>query len=236
MTRLGLDGGHMRWFTAVAGVTFVVLVFIAFLIDQGPPDDASGPAQFAYYLTHHKDLEWQAVLSAIGGLGFLFFFASIAAQAWSRDERSTPFAFAMLLTAATTAVFFSVGVVAPLVLAHCNCDPSVDQGREVTLSFLLFRDLGEEATVFTGFPAAALLASAGAAIVVTGLVKTWIGWLAFPFAILVLVSAVLQEFSDEFDTLGDFSLLVFLGWVLIAAGASAIAMDDGAKEPMPAAA
>lgn len=235
MTRFGLDSSHMRWFTAVAGVTFVVLVFIAFLIDQGPSDDASGPAQFAYYLTHHSDLEWQAVLSGIGGLGFLFFFASLAAQAWSRDERSTPFAFAVLLTAAATAVFFSIGVVAPLVLAHCGCDPSVDQGREVTLSFLLFRDLGDEASVFTGFPASALIASAGAAIVMTGWVKTWIGWLAFPFAILILLSAVLQEVSEEFDTLGDFSLLVFLGWVLLAAGASLVITGEGAEETVPVA-
>jgi len=230
----GLDGGYTRWFSAAAGVTFVALVLVAFLIDQGPPDDASGPAQFAYYLAHTSELKWQAVFSAIGGLGFLFFFASLAARACSLDERSRPFAYAVLLTAAVTAVFFSIGVLTPLVLAHCNCDPSVDQGREVTLSFLLFRDLGDEASVFTGFPAAALIASAGAAILMTGWIRIWIGGLAFPLAALILVSAVLQEVSADFDLLGDISLMAFLIWVLIAAGYSLMADEEPSPNTLPA--
>jgi hypothetical protein len=179
----------------LTGVGFLILLVVSFLIAGSTPDIDDTTAQIVAFW---RDNEGQQLTSAwFGGVAalFLLWFGGSLRRAISRaeggDGRLAALSFGgaitatvglLLLTSMTFAVADTADQVPPEVVHTLN-----------VLTYDVFMPLAGGAVV--------LLAAAGLAIIRTAMLPSWLGWVAFVIAAVILTP------------LGFFGLLAFVLWI-----------------------
>jgi hypothetical protein len=214
-----------RWLPA-SGVLAVVALSLTALIAPPPPVAGAAAADVAaYYARHHAGLEVESLFDGIGATLLVIFAASFHAR-----FKSIP-SLTALVAAAILAACMLVQVAAFQALAF---RPEPDLARAALLN-----DLQSFAFQVTTFPALLFLVSAGAAILGSHALPSWLGFAAVGAAAFQAVAWI--SFFAPLEVLAAGALpdvLAFaalLGWlvacsVVMLAQSSRRAADSGAVD------
>lgn len=190
-----------RWVAPLMGVIFVGLMVAGFILSGNANDDANATNKTAQEVVNfykdHKDAQFAAsLLFALGAIFLLFFVA------WIRDLLRTGDGSGRVLRTAALAggivLAAGLGVSATIHLALAD---TVDDIDPVAVAAVNAIDYDFFLPMLVGM--VTLLVASGIAIVRTGALPKWLGWVAIVIAIA------------SFTPVGFFGFLVGLLWILI---------------------
>jgi len=218
-----------------AGIVFVVVALIAFVISLGP-DDTSGHGIAKYFAEHDNAVEWQAFLFGVSAMFFIWFAATIAV-AVRRSEMANDLRLGEIALAGAVAsvVVYFVGISCWATLAHLFGGYGGDRFSEPALgdSLVLF-NLANLAFAMASFTTAIFVAAAAKALTGIRLLADWCAWAGGAVALILLINAFVQLVYDpDSDFLGTGSFLLFLAWVLAASGLLTAASRRERVSPSP---
>lgn len=196
---------------AAGGIVAVVLFVVAILVMGAPPEISDDAATVADFFRDNRDqVLWATFLQGLGVLGIIWFIAALGAA--MRNAGEGRLAAAMGIAFAITV---SVGGVAALLraaLAYNVAEEATDPG--VVLA--LYHSAAAMDTL-SNVIAAGVYAAVAGAVIRTGLLATWWGWLSGAAALWSVVSATAWG-RDGFwspEGAGFIGFIVFLAWVLV---------------------
>ncbi len=202
------------WLAPLTGAVAIALLVAGFAIGGEPPEASDDQQEILdFYLDNKDSIQIGAVLGGLAGV-FLIFFAYHLRTALNAAGQ-TALSATVLVGAAIIAVAGAIDGTILFALAETADD--IDASQLQTLQalwdndFLLF-DLG-----FLVF-----LISSGIAIMRTGLLPSWLGWVAIALAILLVTPAFFV------------GLFGMLAWVLIVSIALAVRARRAAAPATPA--
>lgn len=208
-----------RW-SPVAGIVFVILWIITFIITGNSPDSNDSNSKIVSYYNDsgHRARDIAALFLVLAAsLFFIWFLASLRARLVQAEGGG----------AGLAAAAFGAGLVwTVLTFAAVVCFASPSFARSDTdafqldpNTFRLLNDLGY--VLWFGGTTIAVVTVVATAIVSarTGLLPKWLTWLSFAVGATLLVAFLF------------FPILIFLGWVLVV---SVVLMLKGAEEPVSA--
>jgi len=195
---------------AAGGIIGVVLFVIGIIILGTPPDIDDNAATVANFFEDNRDqVLWATFLQGLGVLAVIWFIGALGAA--MRDAGEGRLAAVMGIAFAITV---SIGAVAGL--ARASLAFSIAEAADPDISLAFYRMGGYLDTTSNLIAGGFYLAVAGA-VVRTGLVASWWGWLSGLVGLWSIVSSTAWA-RDGFwspDGAGMISFIVFLAWVLI---------------------
>ena len=208
-----------RW-SPVAGIVFVVLWIITFVITGNSPDSSDSDAKIVSYYADsgHRARDIAALFLVLAAsLFFLWFLASLRARLVQAEGGSAGLAAAAFGAGLVWTVLTFAAVVSFAAPSFARSD--TDKFQLDPNTFRLLNDFGY-VLWFGGTTIAAVTVVATAIVSSrTGLLPKWLTWLSFAVAATLLVAFLF------------FPILIFLGWVLVV---SIVLMWKGAAEPVSA--
>jgi hypothetical protein len=195
-----------RW-APIGGIAFIVLFVIGMAL-YSTPDVDNAPGQISSFYDdkgNRTEIIISGYLLVLSGVFFLWFLGSLRArllEAEGGPGRLTSIMFAsgvvftaMLMAAAACFMF----VAGEITFADAPVDPEIARVLpDIGYSFLL---------IAGGFAAIAMIDAASILVIRTGVLPSWIGWLGFVAAVVLLVAALVYPFA---------ALLVWVGVVSLA--------------------
>ena len=186
-----------RRLVPLSGVAAVVLLFAAFAIPGETPDiDASIGEVVSFYVKHDSDMQWAGALIALAAVFFVFSSTNVAGllrRAQGDAGGSSALSFAGGIMFAVGALIFA-GINFTLGDAANDIQPAAVQTLHV---------LGQDMFFPLAAGVAVFLLGTGIAVVKTGALPKWLGWVAIIIGIIAL-------------TPGGFFAFMALGiWTLI---------------------
>ncbi len=208
-----------RW-SPVAGIVFVVLWIITFIITGNSPDSSDSDTKIVSYYADsgHRARDIAALFLVLAAsLFFLWFLASLRARLVQAEGGSAGLAAAAFGAGLVWTVLTFATVVSFAAPSFARSD--TDKFQLDPNTFRLLNDFGY-VLWFGGTTIAAVTVVATAIVSSrTGLLPKWLTWLSFAVAATLLVAFLF------------FPILIFLGWVLVV---SIVLMWKGAAEPVSA--
>lgn len=195
---------------AAGGIVGVVLFVVAMIVYGSPPeisDDASGVADF--FQDNRDQVLWATFLQGLGVLALIWFIGALGAA--MRDAGEGRLAAVMGIAFAITVAIGGMAALTRGALAF-----SVAEAVDSDVSLALYRTAAFTDTT-SNVLAAGIYLAVGGAVVRTGLVASWWGWLSGLAGLWAIVSATGWS-EDGFwspDGVGLVSFLVFLAWALV---------------------
>jgi len=195
---------------AAGGIIGVVLFVIAIIILGTPPDiDASAQTVADFFQDNRDQVLWATFLQGLGVIAIIWFIGALGAA--MRDAGEGRLAAVMGIAFAIT---FSIGAVAAL--ARGALAFSIAEATDPGISLAFYRMGGYLDTASNMIGAAFFLAVAGA-VVRTGLLAKWWGWVTGLGGLWLIISSTAWA-RDGFwspDGAGFVSFIVFLVWALV---------------------
>jgi hypothetical protein len=195
---------------AAGGIIGVVLLVIGILIMGQPPDiDADATTVADFFKDNRDQVLWGTFIQGLGVLSIIWFIGALGAA--MRDAGEGRLAAVMGIAFAIT---FSIGAVAALTRGALAF--SIAEAADPGISLSFYR-MGAYLDTTSGVIGAAIFLAVGGAVVRTGLVATWWGWvsgLAGLWAILGSTAWARDGFWSP-DGAGFVTTVVFLAWALI---------------------
>jgi hypothetical protein len=198
-----MDANLRRW-VAFGGLLFVILMIIAVTAISSAPDNTASAAKVLSYYTQHKNSGYVAAIllevAVVVALWFFWYLRNLLIDAGA-DARLTTLGFA---GAVVFGIAGGVGGGMKWVMSD-----AVSHVTSATLQGLnaVEDDLN---TILTGAGAALLLFATGIAIIKSGALPKWVGWLGIvagavslaptgpvPLAVWVLVASVVLAVSSK---------------------------------------
>lgn len=221
---------HWGRYGATTGIGFVVLFIVAFATQPSAPDlDAPASEVASYYADERGGIQLTVALITVALGLYVWFLGTL----WSRLRAAED-------TGALSGIAFGAGLVTVAGFAVLGMVTAVAAFRPEETSAELTRALNDAGLI--GFAviapvAAAFFVATAAAVLRTGALPTWLGWLALLGAATnVLGLGNLFEDSGSFSADGflGFTLgfVVWLAWVL---AASTVMLGRERQEPSGAA-
>lgn len=185
------------WWTPLTGVLFVVLLFVSFAVAGEPPEAGEPVAEIVAHYTDNKDSI--LVGSLIGGIAalMLLFFAAILRKLLVAAAGPGS-VMANLVLAGAVIIATGAMIDATIQFAIAEAAEDIDPVAVQALQALWDNDF-----LPIGLGIVTLLLSAGAGIVRTGVLPTWLGWFAIVLGVVGLTPV------------GWFAFLGGGAWVLI---------------------
>jgi hypothetical protein len=206
-----------RW-SPVAGIVFVVLWIITFIITGNSPDSSDSDAKIVSYYAEsgHRARDIAGLFLVLAAsLFFLWFLASLRARLVQAEGGGAGLAAAAFGAGLVWAVLTFAAVVSFAAPSFARSD--TDKFQLDPNTFRLLNDLGY-VLWFGGTTIAAVTVVATAIVSSrTGLLPKWLTWVSFVVAATLLVAFLF------------FPILIFLGWVLVV---SIVLMWKGAAAPV----
>jgi hypothetical protein len=187
-----------RRLVPLSGVAAVAFLIGAFAIGGDTPDtDAPINEVVSFYTEHDSDQQWGAFLLSLGALFFVFFSTNVAGmlrRAQGETGGSSALSFAGGILFAVGVLIFA-GLAFTLGDAADDIEPSAVQALHVMSNDMFFPVAVGTATFLIG---------TGIAVVKTGALPAWLGWVA----IVLGVVAVTPAGFFAFMALGIWTLIV----------------------------
>jgi hypothetical protein len=200
------------------GVGFVFFVVIGYLFAPDlPKADDSDEEVLRWFVDNDTRVLWQTFLFGLGGVFFLWFFATLASRLRRAESEPVGRLPAVIVAAAGAAAgLFSVGLASFGALAKM-----ADEGVVLTPSWRVLFELGNMALSLVDLPAFVLVAAISLGVLRTGLLAEWLAWAGGAFLVLAIVDVAGRTIGDSaaFGLGGPFGILtflVFLAWTLAA--------------------
>lgn len=164
----------------LSGVISVALIIVAFIVGGEPPDiDAPVNEVASFYTENDSDQIVASIVLAYGGLFFLFFATALRnalRRAEGGDAGTSTLSFAgAILFVAGLGIWASLGFVLGDAADHLD-DSSIHTLHALSFDFFFVTAIG----LF------AFLIGSGIAIVKTGALPTWLGWVAIVASLLAI--------------------------------------------------
>ncbi|CAN5810821.1 hypothetical protein BH20ACT14_BH20ACT14_15910 [soil metagenome] len=196
---------------AAGGIVAVVLIVVGILVVGQPPEISDDAASVADFFQDNRDqVLWGTFLQGLGVLAIIWFIAALGVA--MRNAGEGRLAAAMGIAFAIT---FSVGAVAALLRAALAYSVA-DEAADPSVVLALYHSAAAMDTL-SSLIGAGIYAAVAGAVIRTGLLHTWWGWLSGVAALWSVVSATAWG-RDGFwspDGAGFISFIVFLAWVLV---------------------
>ena len=195
---------------AAGGIIGVVLFVVAILIMGQPPEISDDAATVVDFFQDNRDqVLWGGFLQGLGVIALIWFIGALGAA--MRDAGEGRLAAVMGIAFAITVSIGAVAALSREALAFSLADEA-DPGIVHSIYQLTgFMDTS------SNLLAGAVYLAVGGAVIRTGLVATWWGWVSTIAALWAIVSATAWG-RDGFwspDQAGFVSFIVFLVWALI---------------------
>jgi len=207
---------------AAGGIIGVVLFVIGIIIVGTPPEVGDNAATVAGFFQENRDqVLWGGFLQGLGVLAIIWFVAALGAA--MRDAGEGRLAAAMGIA---FAIAVSIGAVAALARESLAFSIAEEADADVVWSVYQMSALMDTAS---NVIAAAVYLAVGGAIIRTGLVATWWGWLSTLAGIWAIISSTAWA-RDGFwspDGAGLISFIVFLAWALVTSILLTMKMREG---------
>jgi hypothetical protein len=195
---------------AAGGIIGVVLFVIGILVMGQPPDiDADATTVADFFKDNRDQVLWGTFIQGLGVISVIWFIGALGAA--MRDAGEGRLAAVMGIAFAIT---FSIGAVAALTRGALAF--SIAEAADPGISLSFYRMGGYLDTTSNLIGSAFFIAVAGA-VVRTGLVAKWWGWVSGLAGLWLIISSTAWA-RDGFwspDGAGFVSFVVFLAWVLI---------------------
>lgn len=166
--------------TSLLGVVFFVVLAAAIFTESPPGTDSSPAKVLAYYTDHRNGARVSSVLTVVSVVLGLFFYGMVRDYLRRSDHvrglASTAFGGAVL--------FGASGLIGAGALAALTDSPSHLSATAAQSLFLVNEDGG---FAFASGGIALMLIGFGLAILKSGLLPNWLGWISFPLALCALV-------------------------------------------------
>jgi hypothetical protein len=167
-----------EWLVPLTGVAFIVIVVIGFIVGGGEPKSADDPVNeiVEYYLDNKGSIQASSYLGAAAGLLLIFFGAylrKVLRAAGGPDEMLSLVAFIGLVV---VAVGFAIDVTIQLALAEAADD--IDPVAVQALQALWDNDF-----VPLALGALTFLSATGIAVIRSGVLPKWLGWVMLLLAV-----------------------------------------------------
>jgi hypothetical protein len=169
-----------RWMAPLLGIAFIVLAIIGFAVGGGePPDlDEGAQATLDYYLENDDSVFVGSALEGLAAAVFIFFGGVLRSRL---RELEGPRGTLSAIAFAGTIVFATgLAIDATIGVALADSADDIDAESAHTLAALWQNDWLPFAVGLLTF-----LIATGLAIVRTGILPRWLGWVAIVFAILI---------------------------------------------------
>jgi len=204
-----MDKAMWEKLAAAGGIVGVILFVVAILVLGQPPevdDPATGIAEF--FQDNRDQVLWSVFLQGLGVLAIIWFIAALGAA--MRDAGEGRLAAAMGIAFAITV---AIGGAAALVRGSLAFSIADDADPDIALAF--YRLGGYMDTTSNVLAAGFYLAVSGA-VVRTGFINRWWGWLSGLLGLWAIVSSTAWSRDGLWspDGAGFVSFIVFLIWVL----------------------
>jgi hypothetical protein len=172
-----------RQLAPLTGVVFVLLSLAAFLTGSSLDDNASGAKVIAYYAAHVDRLRVSPVLTGIAIVVGIYFFGVF--RDYLRHDEGVR---GLTATAYGGVILFASSL---CLASGANGGLATSPSHLATASAQRLNLIRLDATNgFSSVGLAILLSAFGLAIVKSSLLPRWLGWVAFPFAIIALVPPI----------------------------------------------
>jgi len=195
---------------AAGGIIGVILFVIGIIIVGTPPDINDSAETVADFFQDSRDqVLWAAFLQGLGVIAIIWFIGALGAA--MRDAGEGRLAAVMGIAFAITV---SIGAVAALSRASLAFAIAEDADPGVVLSLY---QMGGFMDTTSNLIAGAFYLAVGGAVVRTGLVASWWGWVSTLAGLWAIVSSTAWS-RDGFwsaDGAGFVSFIVFLAWILV---------------------
>jgi len=195
---------------AAGGIIGVVLFVVAILIMGQPPEIGDDAATVVDFFQDNRDqVLWGGFIQGLGVIAIIWFIGALGAA--MRDAGEGRLAAVMGIAFAITVSIGAVAALSREALAFSlaqDADPGI-----VHSIYQLTGFMDTSSNVLAG----AVYLAVGGAVIRTGLVATWWGWVSTIAALWAIVSATAWG-RDGFwspDQAGFVSFIVFLVWALI---------------------
>jgi hypothetical protein len=170
-----------EWLVPLTGVAFIVIVAIGFIVGGGEPKSADDPVNeiVDYYLDNKGSIQASSYLGAAAGLLLILFGAylrKVLRAAGGPDEMLSLVAFIGLVL---VAVGFAIDVTIQLALAEAADD--IDPVAVQALQALWDNDF-----VPLALGALTFLLATGVAVIRSGFLPKWLGWVMLLLAVVSL--------------------------------------------------
>jgi hypothetical protein len=170
-----------EWLVPLTGVAFIVIVAIGFIVGGGEPKSADDPVNeiVDYYLDNKGSIQASSYLGAAAGLLLILFGAylrKVLRAAGGPDEMLSLVAFIGLVL---VAVGFAIDVTIQLALAEAADD--IDPVAVQALQALWDNDF-----VPLALGALTFLLATGVAVIRSGVLPKWLGWVMLLLAVVSL--------------------------------------------------
>ena len=201
-----------RWDTlaAAGGIVGVLLFVIAIFVMGEPPNIDDDAATVADFFTDNRDqVLWATFLQGLGVIALIWFVGALGAAMRNAGE-------GRLAAAMGIAFAITVSISAMAALARASLAFSIAESADPDISLAFYR-LGGYVDTTSNLIGAAFYLAVGGAVVRTGLVATWWGWVSGLVALWAVVSSTAWA-EDGFwspEGAGFVSFIVFLAWVLV---------------------
>jgi hypothetical protein len=174
-----------RWgrLAPLTGLVFAVLVVVALFGGSSPNSDASAASVVAFYVKHHTGQNVSGYALAYSAV-FLLFFAAVLRSRLGSGSRSDGLMSLGFGGAVVLAIGLAVAAVSTLALTDVptKISPISEQALNVVSNDFPF--------AFIQIGMAAFFVGYGIAIVRTGALARWLGWVAIVLAILAAVPMI----------------------------------------------
>jgi hypothetical protein len=179
-----MNGRSNRWLLPLAGVGFVVLVIVSFIV-QGEPKSADEPVNeiVDFYLDNKDSIYVAQVIGLIAGLLLIVFGAYLSNVLRAADEGAWPLALLPLIGLVIMDVGFAIDGTILIALAEAADD--IEPTSVQTLQALWDNDFLPIALGGMLF-----LFSFGIAVVRSGALPRWLGWVAIVLGIVALIPPI----------------------------------------------
>ena len=201
-----------RWdkIAAAGGIIGVILFVISIIIIGTPPDiDASAETVADFFSDNRDQVLWATFLQGLGVVAVIWFIGALGAA--MRDAGEGRLAAVMGIA---FAIAFSIGAVAAL--ARGALAFSIAEATDPGISLAFYR-MGAYLDTTSNLIGSAFFLAVAGAVVRTGLLATWWGWVSGLAGLWLIISSTAwaQDGFWSADGAGFVSFVVFLAWVLI---------------------
>jgi hypothetical protein len=217
---------YEEWLAPVAGVAFVVLAAVAFLLDRGVTG-AVDPEQFvAHYTLNATAIQWQVYIYAIAGLPFIAYYANFA----QRLQLAVP-GLGYLGTMIVSGAVLTFGLQLLWSATRLVLTQEAEFGPNP--AFFDTVQLGNAASTLTSLTAVLIVVGVSAGVLRSRLLPPLYGFAGLILTGLLLVNGVLQvQSAGDWDGLGDATFFTFLLWAVV--GAFLLRLAASAATLLPA--
>ena len=195
---------------AAGGIIGVILFVIGIIILGTPPEISDNATTVADFFSDNRDqVLWATFLQGLGVVAVIWFIGALGAA--MRDAGEGRLAAVMGIAFAITV---SIGAVATLSRASLAFAIAEDADPGIVLA--LFQ-MGGYMDTTSNLISAGFYLAVGGAVVRTGLVASWWGWVSSLVGLWAIVSSTAWS-RDGFwsaDGAGFVSFIVFLAWILV---------------------